>query len=278
MSTTTLPSNDASEPKAAASGAIHAGADLFIALFEAEKAKVTAASMKTLRDMEAHFSEYQQSVQDTIDHYTRRCTDSEAAVHNEQAARAQAVAHSMHAHEQMVAAQEQLAQVQHQLDRIEAFSNLPRDDNPLKLAQEADEATDIEKQPPDAEKKANNLQLIVTLGDIRKELMATQRLLEEKERDCKAVEKERDDLKSATEAEVMNLKDQIFSLQTEVRLLKTSQAENGPNETLADVTMPAADMTRSAGSRVSTGKAPQGVYPNCVSQEIARSSLILSLL
>jgi|SRR5882762_8102549 uncharacterized protein YdaU (DUF1376 family) len=257
MPTMTTPSVDASEPKGSPSSAIHKGADLVVALFEAEKAKVVATSLQTLKALEAHFSNFQLVSQSSIDEYARRCTDSEAALRTAQAAQAQAVAEGSLAQEKMLAAQQQLARVQRELENFKAFSKFSRNNNTLNFSSEqAPDAAattgvqDVEVQTADAD-----LHMLIMLGDTRRQLVATQQLLEEKEWNCKTVEKERDNMKAAMGVEIMILKHRILSLQTEAELLRISQEGRRDNDAPATIPTPAArtDTRQSLGSTIVSG-------------------------
>lgn len=248
MATTTAPSAGASEPKASVSEAIHAGADLFVALFEAEKTKVTTAYIRTIWDLQARFSELQQGSQSSISAYARRCADFEATIRTAQTAHAQAVAEASLVREQMLETQRQLTQVKHELDHIKTCSRAEHSSchkSTLSFApdQAGNGATAKPKDVQHAEVQADDLHMLFSLGELRRQLMATQQRLEEKERDCNAVEKERDDLKAGLGTQVMMLNNRIFSLHAELESLKSlpsrSQMGRRDREALVDVATPA---------------------------------------
>ncbi|KIM91648.1 hypothetical protein PILCRDRAFT_810929 [Piloderma croceum F 1598] len=224
MATTPPPSAGASEPRPSTSEAIQTGADVFVAFFEIEMAKATAASKRTIRDLEARFSEFQKSSHSSAVIYTRRCADLEAAIRSTRTAHAQAVAEGSLARTQMSEAQQQLAKVKHGLDHLK---NCPKTEHssclqfPPEQAGNGATVTPTGMQNCDAEVQADDLNMLFSLGELRRQLMVTQQLLEAKERDCKAVEKERDDLKAA-----MMINNRIFSVQVELESLKDSHARS----------------------------------------------------
>jgi hypothetical protein len=281
MSTVTVPPVNASETKASLSRAIHTGADLFVALFEAEKAKIASASIKTLQDLEARFFEFQQTSQTTIADYARRLAESESAVRTAQAARAQAVTEGSLAQEQMSAVQRQLMQAKRELDHLHAFSKFARNNNPIKLAleQTSDGAPVTPKEMQDAGVQADDMNLLVSLRDLRKQLIATRQLLEEMERNCKAVEKERDDLRATMGTEVMMLKDRIFSLQSEAELTKglraLSQERSRDSEMLVNIATPAAGDDTNGSPHTTTPRdgVQQREHVICVNHELTYAHL-----
>lgn len=213
-----------SEPPKAQSRAIRAGAELFIALFDAEKAKVAAACNQTLRDLEARLSAVQQN--------SRASHAIDAHSHAEPTL---ATPYAQAADADGSLGQEQISDVQRELTRVnhpKEFSNvqfLPQHHNStsnLSPEQASDNARAPPKDMQDAEVQADDLYLLVSVGELRRDLMVTKQLLAEKEQNCKVIEKERDDLKAAMEKEVMMLKDRMLSLQKEVDTLKGSPSRS----------------------------------------------------
>ena len=219
------PSAGASQPKPSTSEAIQTGADLFVAFFEIEIAKATAAFKHTIRDLEARFSEFQKSSHSSAVIFTRRCADLEAAIRSTRIAHDRAVTERSLAHTRMLDAQQQLAKVKHELDHLKSCSKTEHSSCLQLTAEQAGNgATDAPKemQNCDAEIQADDLNIIFSLKELHRQLIDTQQLLEGKERDFKAVEKERDDLKATIGTEAMMLKNRIFSLQAELESLKDS--------------------------------------------------------
>jgi hypothetical protein len=246
-----------SEPQRAQSRAIHAGADLFIALFDAEKAKVTAACNQTLRDLEARFSALQSAQRShTIDAHSHAESALATPSHAQTAAGGSL-------------GQEQISEVQWELTRVnhpKGFSNiecLPQHhSSTANLSPEpaSDNAMVPPKKMQDAEVQADDLYLLVSVGELRRDLMVTKQLLAEKEQNCKVIEKERDDLKATMGKEVMMLKDRILSLQKEVDSLKgspsRSQADSS-NKKVVAIGGGISESLRSLRFTVPREKAPQ---------------------
>jgi chromosome segregation ATPase len=246
MATTPPPSAGASEPKPSTSEAIQTGADVFVAFFEIELAKATAASKRTIRDLEARFSEFQKSSHSSAVIYTRRCADLEAAIRSTRTAHAQAVAECSLARTRISEAQQQLAKVKHELDHLKNCSRTEHSSCLQFTPEQAGNGATVtpkEMQNCDAEVQADDLNMLFSLGELRRQLMSTQQLLEGKERDCKAVEKERDDLKAAMGTEAMMLNNRIFSLQAELESLKDSHARSQTGS--RDKDMPVGETTHS---------------------------------
>lgn len=195
------------------SGAISKGADLLLALFEAEKAKVTAASSQQLKEVEVSFSKYRQSSE-------QRIYDLEAAIRHVNAALARSVADGSLAREQTLEAQHQCARAAIGLSQLRDSvkeAGFVWDWKSLKLARAGTEnvTTDDTLQP--AKEQADSL---VGVEELQKQLAEARKTLEDQKRICIRVEQERDYLKTAMDAEITVLKGRIFSLQHEAEQLK----------------------------------------------------------
>lgn len=265
------PSAGASEPQPSTSNAIQTGADVFVAFFETEIAKATAASKRTIRDLEARFSEFQKSSHSSAVIYSRRCADLEAAIRSTRTAHAQAVAERSLACTRMSEAQQELAKVKHELDHLK---NCPRTEHssclqfPPEPAGNGATVTPTEMQNCDAEVQADDLHMPSPLEELRRQLMVTRQLLEVKERDCKAVEKERDDLKAAMRTEGMMLNNRIFSLQAELESLKDLHARPQTSSRYKDTLVGAIhslahDVTTPTSSAPTEDGSHQGEYTVC---------------
>jgi hypothetical protein len=152
-----------------------------------------------------------------------------------QAAHAQAVADTTLAQKQLLESQRQLAQVRRELDYLKTSSNVeypPHHEDIPKFIPEG-----IQKDAQDAGVQADEL---CSVEELRRQLIVSQQLLELKERNCRVVEKERDDLKATMETEAMTLKDRILLLQLEVDCLKGShpspQVDSGHTRPIATPT------------------------------------------
>lgn len=203
------------ESKTNASKAISAGADLFVALFEAERAKIMEAVELPFRTLEAQFRQYRVQTEARLSLAMQQCGEATMTARKAEEERAAAQAAELRVRGELRELQSRYAVVMMGIRQMKSsLVNGPvsTKDNKVPILD-----SDVKQDVPDAAGAT-----LYPATEVQKQVEDYQTLAAGYDRKLQTTKKERDELKAVTGGEVLILKDRIVSLQTEIDTLKTA--------------------------------------------------------